>query len=147
MKVTGSRLAKVAFKKLWRLSGQPQLRLIKPLANWTVAAGLTYNPKRDQFLNVSNVAVAVDWSNQPCLEVDFLPKPQQNEVDLGIPGVMTLAKTNVTLLWTTAIEAALKVAWGVVISDKLYRVDRWQLIPLGVPTPNSIDVELVEAKK
>lgn len=147
MKVAGSRMARIAFRKLWRLAGQPTLDLIEPLANWTVAPGLTYSPQRDQFLTAAKAPATVSWIGQPSRNEGFLPKPQQTEVDLGIPGVITQAKTTVTLLWSTETQAALVAAWGVVISGTLYRVDRWTLIPLGVPTPNSIDVELVEAKR
>lgn len=147
MKVAGSRLARIAFRKLWRLSGEPKLKIIEPIANWTLAAGVTYNARHDQFMTASKTAVTVDWTVQPSLEVGFLSKPQRNEVDVAIPGVVTLSTTSITLLWTAETQAALAVAWGVVISDKLYRVERWDLIPLGVPTPNSIDVELIQAKK
>lgn len=147
MKVVGSRLVKVAFNKLWRLSGSPKLRLIEPIANWELPTGTTYNARHDQFMALSRAVVNVDWTDQPYLELPFLSKPQQNDVEVGIPGVITMAKTSITLLWSAETQAALAVAWGVTISGKLYRVERWQLIPLGVSTSNSIDVDLVEAKK
>ncbi len=147
MKFVGSRLAKIAFNKLLRLSGSPKLTVIEPIANWNVADNLTYNAKRDQFLTPANTAVAVAWQGQPSLELAFLPQPQQNEVDLALPGLVTQAKTSVTVLWSAETQAAIDAAWGVAIGGKLYRVDRWTLIPVGVAKPNSIDLELVEAKK
>jgi hypothetical protein len=147
MKVIGSLMSKRAFMKLWRLSGKPELAIIKPIAAWTLPAGVSYDSNLDRFVDGSGRTANVGWASQPALTVGFLANPQRNDVSLEVPGVTTVARTNVTLLWSVATQAALAEAWGIVISGKLYRIKNWELIPLGVSTPNSIDVELVDAGK
>lgn len=144
MKVVGSLMNRRAFQKLWRLAGQPTLTVIPPLTTWTLTPGVTFDPHRGQFVQ-NGRQVTVDWKTQTLLTLPFLPQPQQNEVALLMPGVATTPKTGVTLLWTPENEAAIKAAWGVGVSNRLYRVSHWELDPLGVPTPNSIRVDLLPA--
>lgn len=144
MKVVGSLMNRRAFQKLWRLAGQPTLVVIPPISTWTLPSGVTFDPHRGQFLQNGRQAT-VDWKTQTLLTLPFLPQPQQNEVALLMPGVATTPKTGVTLLWSKANEAAIKVAWGVGVNNRLYRVSHWELDPLGVETPNSIRVDLLPA--
>jgi hypothetical protein len=121
--------------------------IVPPITQWTLHAGVVYDGNLDTFVNGAGQPVDVDWKTQTLLKVAFLPGQQSNDVTLAVPGVTTVAKTPVTVLWTKDVEAAIRAAWGVAISGKLYRIDKWDLIPLGVAIPNSIDLELVEAGK
>jgi hypothetical protein len=147
MKIVGSTVNKRAFQQLWRFSGSPKLRLIQPITAWTLPSGVRYDGNLDRFVGVNGQTVVVDWQAQPYLEVGFLPSPQNNDVTLALPGVTIVARTPVTLLWSEATEAAVRTAWGVSLSAKLYRIDKFALVPLGVAIPNSIDLELIEARK
>lgn len=144
MKVVGSLLNRRAFQKLWRLAGEPTLMVIPPLATWTLPPGVTFDPHRGQFLQNGKMAT-VDWKTQTLLTLPFLPQPQQNEISLNVAGVTTTPKTALTLLWSKTNEAAIKGAWGIGIGTRLYRITHWDLEPLGVPTPNSIALDLVAA--
>ena len=144
MKLVGSLANQRAFKKLWRLSGQPELSIIPPLSTWALPSGVAYDARRGQLIN-SGQQVAPPWKDQAALVVGFLPQPQQNEVTLNMPGVTTVPKTTVTIQWTAEVAAAIKSAWGVAVNERLYRVTRWTLEPWGVSIPNSIAVELTAA--
>ena len=144
MKVVGSLMNRRAFQKLWRLAGQPTLTVIPPIATWTLPPGVTFDPHRGQFIQ-NGRGVAVDWKTQTLLTLPFLPQPQQNEISLNVAGVATVPKTTLTLLWSKANETAIRMAWGVGLNNRLYRISHWDLDPLGVVTPNSIVLDLVAA--
>ena len=145
MKVVGSIASRKAFLALWRMSGKPVLEAIAPITQWTIPYGITYSAQRDQFVNSAGALIKVPWSIQLAVTIPFLPKPQHNDVAFNVPGINTTSSTSLTLLWSVETARTIETAWGIHISGKLYRVKSFQVIPLGSPTPNSIDVELIES--
>ena len=135
-----------AFMKVWRLSGKPTLKMIESISTWTLPVGVTYNSHFDSFVDGSGETVSVDWSTQPGTTVEFLPAKATSNITLGVPGISSVEYTNVTLLWSSTVEAKLRACWGVVIGSNLYRVQNVELNPLGALTPSDMRVSLSEGE-
>jgi hypothetical protein len=137
-------LFKAAFNKLWRLSGKPTLTLIEPISAWTLPVGVAWDSHYNQFVDEDGIGVEVVWRGQPATTLPFLPRRGNKDVRLEAIGVVTIETTNVTLLWSGTAQTKVELAWGVDIGDRLYRIRHWDLKPLGVTSPNEIELSLVE---
>lgn len=145
-KVTFTGVSRKAFNKVWKLSGRPTMDVIVPIVNWELPPGVVYDAHRDQFVNALKMDVQIDWRTQPATKLNFLPDMALHNVALELGGMMTSEGMNVVVLWSQSAQNAIANAWGVAISNKLYRVDRWELRPAGVPTPTDISVSLINAR-
>lgn len=132
------------FLTLWRVGGQPTLKIVHPISEWTLPAGVTYKPKQDTFTDGSNVKVVVGWTDQPFTEARFIGDESKNDVSIDLPGSKTINTSNVILLWEQVIEDALRAAWGIVIRDELYAIRTWEVNPQGVETPFTIKLSLIK---
>lgn len=133
-----------SFVALWRVGGQPTLKIIHPISEWTLPAGVTYKPHQDTFTNGSNVKVSVGWTDQPYTEARFIGAESQNDVSIDLPGSKTINSSTVILLWSQEIEDAIKTAWGIVIRDELYTIRSWEINPQGAGTPYTIKLSLLK---
>ena len=146
MNPVNGRSSKAAFTLLWRINGGPYLKVIKPVTAWKLPTGVTYDARRDQFLDTQEDAVEINWRTQPYLSLPFLPPKETVEVAFAVPGVASGGSVSVLLLWSSKSESAFKDAWGVSIGDVLYRVESHELFPKGVSSPLTIRVELEESQ-
>lgn len=143
-RTVGAASARLSFTKLWRLRGQPTLRIIKPIATWTLPAGVLYDANQDQFVDTQGVPQTVSYATQPATVVGFLVNQGRKSVELAIPGMVTTDTIDVTVLWSAAVQTQIQTCWGVVIDNRLYRVSSWEPMPLGTPTPTEIRITLSE---
>lgn len=143
MKTTGATAARLGFTKLWRLQGAPTLRIVAPIPAWITPMGVIYDANHDKFVFDGQV-IPVAWHTQPALVVGFLVNQSRNAVSLEVVGLTTTAGLTVTVLWSADVQAAIQSCWGIGISNVLYRVQSWEVLPLGVTTPTEIRLELSE---
>lgn len=143
-KPLGARQALTAFTKTWRLSGEPTLQIIHPISEWSLPAGATYDRHLDQFVDAAGAPVPLDWRTQPATAVGFLPKSGSHNAALRMLGIVTTDTMNVVVPWTAQTQARVQNAWGVVLDNRLYRVQSWQPAPAGVAEPVTIDLYLTE---
>lgn len=144
--VLAASASRLAFLKMWRLMGRPTLRVIAPVSQWVLPVGVVYDAYTDQFVNGAGQAVVIDPKVQTGTDYQFLPLREDHAVRLAIPGVTTTDTSSVILLWSSVAETAVKHAWGVLLSGRLYRVYGWTLEPPGVARPVQITVELREGE-
>lgn len=131
------------FLALWRISGKPMIKIVSPISQWTLPDGVTYASSRDAFVNGAGQKATVDWQIQPYTDCKVISAENSNEVILDIGGNKTINTTNLILLWSPEIEAAIKVTWGVVIGDKLCTVREWEANPQGAKEPSTIKLSLI----
>lgn len=143
-KPAGSNQVRTAFAKLWRLSGEPALQIIPAISEWSLPAEVVYDRHVDQFVDASGAPVVVDWRTQPTTEVHFLPRSDSHNAALRMLGLTVTDGVNVAILWDEMVCALVKEAWGVLLSDRLYRIESWQTIPPGVSGPTMINLSLAE---
>lgn len=142
-----ARLITQMFNYLWRFHGRPTLFVYDPVTAWSLPAGVSYDKHQDQFIDGDGDVQAINWYGQPHTEIHCLPVVQDNAVTLSIPGVVTTTQTGtvVVALWTQAVQALIAAAWGVVLDQALYRVERWDVFPEG-SEPVVIRIDLTEAE-
>lgn len=143
-KPVGARQARLAFHKIWRLCGEPTLQIIPPVSAWSLPAGVSFDRHIDRFVDGSGASVVVNWRDQITTEVRFLPKSDSHNAALRMLGVVVTDGMTVTILWSADIAEKVKTAWGVLLSDRLYRVQAWQTVPPGVSAPTVIELSLTE---
>lgn len=138
-----------AFARIHRLHGSPTLGIIPPITSWTLPGGVTYNQQYDQFLNGAGAVQAVNYASWvTSTTVDFIPTRRKNDYALTIGGGLTTANVsrNAVIEWTSAIQAKVAAAWGVIIGSTLYRVKSWEVYPEGAASPIEIRLELDKAE-
>ena len=135
-----------AFMKLWRLCGSPVLGVIGPISSWTLPDGVFYDKHVGTFVDDASLPVDIDWEDQDTTNIAFLPQGVSFDVGLEIGGVTSTRYTNVILLWTAETEENINAAWGIVIGENLYTIERWSAEPIGVPTPSTLSVSLAEGE-
>lgn len=145
-RVIGQQTSKAAFKKIWRIKGSPTLGIIGPISGWTLPAGVTFNSRLNTFVDSNGDPTEVEWSTQTTTAVNFLPRGVSTTQNMEVAGVVSTQYTEVVVQWDAATETAIANAWGIVLNSKLWRVERWQLEPLGAVTPTEISLTLVEGE-
>lgn len=146
MNMVGSTASKAGFALLWRIQGRPRLQVIKPVSAWKLPSGVSYDERHDQFLDVLEETVDVNWRTQPQVTLAFLPAKQPVDVAFALPGMVQNGTISVLLLWAKTTEVLIKDAWGIALSDVLYRVKQYDIDPKGVSEPLTIRLDLEESQ-
>lgn len=137
-------LARASFNKLWRVAGKPVANLIAPVSSWLLPAGVSYNPNHDYFVNASRQRVQVSWATQPYTAMRFIPDKGHTDIALTVPGQTLVSLTDILVLWTEDLAAAVPYAWGVSIGSNLFVIHQVTNVPFGAQYPATMKLSLQE---
>lgn len=150
-----AKVAESSFLEIWKAYGRPYLRIYDPITEWTLPAGVTYNPTTDRFEDGDGDAVTVSYvTAADYRQVRYVPRTRKGRAPLPAvemaEGYIEQPALTVYMEWSAANAAALAACWAVQIGGLFYRTtarSEWLFTPAGSSTPVFVEFGLIEQIK
>lgn len=143
------------FGEIWDAYGRPYLRIYAPINEWTLPAGVTYNPTTDRFEDGEGDSVALSVvSAANYLSVRYVPRTRKGREPLPTvemaDGFIEQPSLIVYMEWSAANVVAMSACWAVQVGGIFYRpmaASEWRFTPAGSATPVYVEVGLIQQVK